>query len=850
MSNHHEIERARSALQSISPDLHHDEWARIGMAAHAGGLSFEDWDGWSQQGSKYDPAAARYAWKSFDENKPGGVTVGTLFGIAKDHGWVDRSRSSSGAHKRQAPADEWDEVLMDAAEKVGSVQTAPAPEKKFTRGMSPDEIWSRCEPVPIDHPYVIKKAAQNVPLSGLRMLPEHDWLHIAGKHMGGALVIPAYSFDGELRSLQFVPEEGPKLNLPGASISGLIHPLGEVVPGAKIQIVEGIGTAWPVWAAGDGLPVVAFGWGNVGRVATEWRKRDPAAQIGIAPDVGKEESADKIAATVGALVARMPAGWPNNSDLNDLAQREGMDAVRAVLASAAQPAPAPKPEPRIHPLANFLDFDLTPRAPSWVLDGTIEEGVVVIAGMRGIGKTTTIVPLSLVAAGLHAFGDPLAPKAWRHVIYLTEHAAQVFRVLAGLVRFGGLGINEADVAERFHVVNTVRMQPEDVVSVASEYMARFARVHRGVTLKPLVVFDTWSASFELESENDNSETGRAVACLKQQFEGMPVWVVAHMAKTAQGRSDVVNLSARGAGALEADTIQNVYLVHEFEGDTDVSHRFLSLKGKKRFEPKHGDEFEIESHHAEIEALDAWGDTERTVLRWNTLKPMATDRQARKAEARANEAKEAQNQLRNAILSRLDIARVTGEPLNRSGLKAGIKGHKAERVGGEIELLINEGWIYEVDIPASQRINANKRAFLVRLRDEERRMLQAGQPLSPEVTAIPLAWKKAEIPSVPLENGEAPEKGEITSEMIATENPESAVPKSAVPLKGKTDGNRRERTETVPRHSVHSQADGNEREQTGTDGNNTIEKVAAPVPSLSGANEPEAVPGVALLGGAL
>lgn len=139
---------------------------------------------------------------------------------------------------------------------------------------------------------------------------------------------------------------------------------------------------------------------------------------------------------------------------------------------------------------------------------------------------------------------------------------------------------------------------------------------------------------------------------------------------------------------------------------------------------------------------------------------------------------------------------------------------------------------------------------MRLRDEERRMLQAGQPLSPEVTAIPLAWKKAEIPSVPLENGEAPEKGEITSEMIATENPESAVPKSAVPLKGKTDGNRRERTETVPRHSVHSQADGNEREQTGTDGNNTIEKVAAPVPSLSGANEPEAVPGVALLGGAL
>lgn len=440
--------------------------------------------------------------------------------------------------------------------------------------------------------------------------------------------------------------------------------------------------------------------------------------------------------------------------------------------------PAPS-EPRMHPLANFLDFDLTPKAPSWVLDGAIEEGVVVIAGSRGIGKTTTIAPLSLVAAGLHAPGDPLAPKAWRHVIYLTEHAAQVFRVLAGLVRYGGLGISESDVAERVHVVNTVRMQPEDVVGVASEYMARFARVHRGVTLKPLVIFDTWAASFALESENDNSETSRAVACLKQRFQGMPVWLVAHLAKTSQGRSDVANLSARGAGALEGDTIQNVYMVQE--GEDDDAPRFLSLKGKKRFEPKHGDEFEIESHHTAVEALDAWGDTERTVLRWNTLKAVAVDRQALKAEAKANEAKEAQTQLRTAILSRLEVARMTTAPLNRTSLKGEIKGFQGQVIGEAVELLITEGWIYEVDVPAKQRANANKKAFLVGLKDDERRMLLAGQPLPPDVTAIPKSWKKAEIPSVSLENGDAPEKGEITSELIAGETIKSAVPKSAVPL---------------------------------------------------------------------
>ena len=61
MTDYNETERARSALQSISPDLPHDQWVRVGMAAHAGGLSFDEWDGWSQQGSNYNAATARDA---------------------------------------------------------------------------------------------------------------------------------------------------------------------------------------------------------------------------------------------------------------------------------------------------------------------------------------------------------------------------------------------------------------------------------------------------------------------------------------------------------------------------------------------------------------------------------------------------------------------------------------------------------------------------------------------------------------------------------------------------------------------------------------------------------------------
>ena len=76
MTNDNETERARSALFTISPDLPHDQWVRVGMAAHAGGLSFDEWNGWSQRGSNYNPTTARDAWRSFSD-KPGGVTVAT-----------------------------------------------------------------------------------------------------------------------------------------------------------------------------------------------------------------------------------------------------------------------------------------------------------------------------------------------------------------------------------------------------------------------------------------------------------------------------------------------------------------------------------------------------------------------------------------------------------------------------------------------------------------------------------------------------------------------------------------------------------------------------------------------------
>jgi hypothetical protein len=84
----------RYALDFISPDISRDEWVSVGMALHWAGIqtdqqeeAFYLWDEWSAQSKeKYQGVKDLVnSWRSF--NTDGGTTIGTLFHIARDHGW-------------------------------------------------------------------------------------------------------------------------------------------------------------------------------------------------------------------------------------------------------------------------------------------------------------------------------------------------------------------------------------------------------------------------------------------------------------------------------------------------------------------------------------------------------------------------------------------------------------------------------------------------------------------------------------------------------------------------------------------------------------------------------------------
>jgi RecA-family ATPase len=391
-----------------------------------------------------------------------------------------------------------------------------------------------------------------------------------------------------------------------------------------------------------------------------------------------------------------------------------------------------------HPLAAFVEYDDEPRPPRYVIPGFIGDGLVIIAGHHGVGKTETILPLALVAAGVHAAEDPLTPHHWRHVVYLSEDTGQAQRILAGVVRYAGYGFDLKAVRERLHLVQAVRLDAQVVAEVGATYKERFTRMVDGVEVLPLVVLDTKSAILALDDENSNSESSRAMAALKQGFAGLPTWVIGHVAK-AQG-TGARNVSMRGGSAFEADANQVLYLVQDEDGG-----RYL-IRGKTRFAAK-WDELEIVWHKHDTTAQNEFGEWEPVTLSWSTVHPPQLERKEAAKAKREEAAKQADNELRQEVLHAVELAQIEGYPLNRAGIKAKTK-RRALDVQDCIERLLAERWLVEVEVSAKMRISPSKKAFIVKLSTAEHDAVRAGAPIPAHLLEVPESWRKREPAPVP------------------------------------------------------------------------------------------------------
>ncbi|WP_066333934.1 DUF927 domain-containing protein [Azohydromonas lata] len=328
----------RSALLCIPPDVDRETWVRLAMACKSelDGQGFELWDEWSSSAQGYNQADARDTWRSI---KAGGrVRIGTLFSIAKDHGF--RFPDADGV---QASAPDPAEVqrLAEARQRQRDEEEAKYRERADKAAVKAARMWEHASEQGASA-YLQRKGVQ---AHGVRFMSD------------GTLLVPMRNEAGELQNLQQITPTKPteeehaegkreKRYLYGGRKAGLWHMVGEPQGAALVALAEGYATAATVHEVAGHPVAVGFDSGNLPEVAKALRRLYPAARLLVAGDddkatearTGKNPGRIKAQAAARAVggLAVFPEGLPDDgSDFNDLAQHAGAGAVLALVERAA-----------------------------------------------------------------------------------------------------------------------------------------------------------------------------------------------------------------------------------------------------------------------------------------------------------------------------------------------------------------------------------------------------------------------------------------------------------------------------------------------------------------------------------
>ena len=115
-------EEIRSALAAIPADCSREEWITCGMAIHHAAaaegnleLGFAVWNEWSATAADKYPGerALMQQWRSFRSDKSTAVRLGSLFHLAKRHGWVPPPPDASALFASAEPAVAPEDIISD-----------------------------------------------------------------------------------------------------------------------------------------------------------------------------------------------------------------------------------------------------------------------------------------------------------------------------------------------------------------------------------------------------------------------------------------------------------------------------------------------------------------------------------------------------------------------------------------------------------------------------------------------------------------------------------------------------------------------------------------------------------------
>lgn len=329
-------ELIRAALTHIPANCDRDAWARVAMAIKSefpddvGRDLFTDW---SATADSYNAADTLSTWRSIKAG--GGVGIGTLLHLAKEHGFVLPKGGTAAAASPKAKADNDARRKAQAEQEQAATAAAQAQAAEQARA-----LWDAASDVtsPSAAPYLVRKGVQPY---GVRCAD-------------GWLLVPLCDAAGALCNVQRIaptkPTSGPeKLFQKGGRKSGLWHWCGNPAGAGVLLVAEGYATAATLHEA-TGLPVaVAFDAGNLVHVAKALRQLYPTALLVLCGDDdagtqranGSNPGKDKAMAAAKAVhgLAVFPEGLPEGgSDFNDLHQHLGGAAGLAAVGNIVQGA--------------------------------------------------------------------------------------------------------------------------------------------------------------------------------------------------------------------------------------------------------------------------------------------------------------------------------------------------------------------------------------------------------------------------------------------------------------------------------------------------------------------------------
>lgn len=275
-----------------------------------------------------------------DTITPGKTTRFSTNGKRSDlSGWVHLFADEQGAafgcwrsgeqHTWQAKRDRPLNAIEQAEfrRKVEAARKAAHQEREAgyqTAAANAQAEWSAAPPAPTTYPYTVKKGIKP---------------HMARIDSNGRLLIPVHGIDGNIQSLQRIAPDGAKRFMTGGKMRHGHVWMGEPKNAPVLLLCEGWATGSSLHQA-TGYPVcVCFSAGNLKPVAEMVRKSAFTASARLLicgdDDTQTEGNPGRTKATEAAQAVGAGMVFPVSSgDFNDMAQDEGLEAVRAQIEQA------------------------------------------------------------------------------------------------------------------------------------------------------------------------------------------------------------------------------------------------------------------------------------------------------------------------------------------------------------------------------------------------------------------------------------------------------------------------------------------------------------------------------------